>query len=47
MAAGNDRHLEEMERLGEADRRNGSYHRWLMTEHTNLLTLPAKPAGGL
>ena len=27
-----DRHLDEMERLGEADRRNGSYHRWLMTE---------------
>ena len=32
MAAGIDRHLEEMERLGEADRRNGSYRRWLMTE---------------
>ncbi len=32
MAGAVDRHLEEMERLGEADRRNGSYHRWLMTE---------------
>ncbi len=32
MASAIDRHLEEMERLGEADRRNGSYHRWLMTE---------------
>ncbi len=32
MAAGIDRHLEEMDRLGEADRRNGSYRRWLMTE---------------
>ncbi len=32
MAAGIDRHLEEMDRLREADRRNGSYRRWLMTE---------------
>ncbi len=32
MAGTVDRHLEEMERRGEADRRNGSYHRWLMTE---------------
>jgi putative transposase len=32
MAFAIDRHLEEMERLGEADRRNGSYTRWLMTE---------------
>ena len=32
MAAGIDRHLEAMDRLGEADRRNGSYRRWLMTE---------------
>ena len=32
MGAGIDRHLEEMERLGEADRRNGSYPRWLLTE---------------
>ena len=32
MAARIDRHLEEMERLGEADRRNGSYRRWLLTE---------------
>ena len=32
MAGAVDRHLEEMERLDEADRRNGSYRRWLMTE---------------
>ena len=32
MAGAVDRHLEEMEGLGEADRRNGSYRRWLMTE---------------
>ena len=32
MATEIDRHLEEMDRLGEADRRNGSYRRWLMTE---------------
>ena len=32
MVAGIDHHLEEMDRLGEADRRNGSYRRWLMTE---------------
>lgn len=32
MAGALDRHLEEMERLDEADRRNGSYRRWLMTE---------------
>lgn len=27
-----DRHLERMAVLGEADRRNGCYHRWLLTE---------------
>ncbi len=32
MAGAVDRHLEEMERLDAADRRNGSYCRWLMTE---------------
>ena len=32
MAARVDRHLEEMAERGEADRRNGSYGRWLMTE---------------
>ena len=32
MAAQIDRHLEEMAARGEADRRNGSYGRWLMTE---------------
>lgn len=32
MAAQIDRHLEEMAARGEADRRNGSYVRWLMTE---------------
>jgi len=32
MARGIDRHLEEMDRLGSADRRNGTYRRWLMTE---------------
>ena len=32
MATGIDRHLDEMERLGEADRRNGSYSRHLLTE---------------
>ena len=32
MAARNDRHLDEMAERGEADRRNGSYGRWLMTE---------------
>ena len=32
MAAGVDRHLEEMAARGAADRRNGSYPRWLMTE---------------
>ena len=32
MAARIDGHLEEMARRGEADRRNGSYGRWLMTE---------------
>ena len=32
MAARIDRHLEEMAERGEADRRNGSYGRWLMTE---------------
>ena len=32
MAGRIDRHLEEMAERGEADRRNGSYGRWLMTE---------------
>ncbi len=32
MAAGIDRHLEEMAMRDAADRRNGSYRRWLMTE---------------
>ena len=32
MAAGIDRHLAEMSARGAADRRNGSYRRWLMTE---------------
>ena len=32
MAARTDGHLEEMAERGEADRRNGSYGRWLMTE---------------
>ena len=32
MAARIDRHLEGMAERGEADRRNGSYGRWLMTE---------------
>ena len=32
MAARVDRHLEEMAERGEADRRNASYGRWLMTE---------------
>ena len=32
MVTGIDRHLDEMERLGEADRRNGSYSRHLLTE---------------
>ena len=32
MAAGVDRHLDEMAERGAADRRNGSYRRWLMTE---------------
>ncbi len=32
MASEVDRHLEEMARLGEADRRNGSYSRWLLCE---------------
>lgn len=32
MAAGIDHHLEEMAALDRADRRNGSYLRWLMTE---------------
>jgi transposase-like protein len=27
-----DRHLSEMAERGQADRRNGCYHRWLMTE---------------
>jgi putative transposase len=32
MAERIDRHLERMAELGEADRRNGCYHRWLLTE---------------
>ncbi len=32
MAAGIDHHLAEMAARGAADRRNGSYRRWLMTE---------------
>ncbi len=32
MAAGVDRHLEDMAARDEADRRNGGYRRWLMTE---------------
>ncbi|MFQ5620198.1 MAG: IS256 family transposase [Rhodospirillales bacterium] len=32
MAAGIDRHLDEMAERAVADRRNGSYRRWLMTE---------------
>jgi transposase-like protein len=32
MAAGIDRHLADMAARGAADRRNGSYRRWLMTE---------------
>lgn len=32
MAARMDRHLEGMAERGEADQRNGSYGRWLMTE---------------
>jgi putative transposase len=32
MAAGIDRHLAEISARGEADRRNGSYRRWLLTE---------------
>ncbi len=32
MAAGIDRHLAEMAERGAADRRNGRYFRWLMTE---------------
>lgn len=32
MAAGIERHLADMAERGEADRRNGSYPRWLMTE---------------
>lgn len=32
MAAGIDRHLAEIAERGAADRRNGSYRRWLMTE---------------
>ncbi|MDX1426126.1 MAG: IS256 family transposase [Kiloniellales bacterium] len=32
MAVAVDRHLDEMARLDRADRRNGSYHRWLLTE---------------
>ena len=32
MARRLDRHLEEIAARGAADRRNGSYRRWLMTE---------------
>ena len=32
MAETIDRHLERMAELGEADRRNGCYTRWLLTE---------------
>ena len=32
MALRVDRHLEEMARRGTADRRNGAYSRWLLTE---------------
>ena len=32
MASTIDRHLEDMDRLDQADRRNGTYPRWLMTE---------------
>ncbi len=32
MAVGIDTHLAEMAARGAADRRNGSYSRWLMTE---------------
>ena len=32
MASGIDRHLADMGARGEADRRNGSYRRWLLTE---------------
>ena len=32
MALRVDRHLEEMARRGRADRRNGGYSRWLLTE---------------
>ena len=32
MAAGIDRHLAEMAGRGAADRRNGTYRRWLLTE---------------
>ncbi|MDP7642606.1 MAG: IS256 family transposase [Alphaproteobacteria bacterium] len=32
MAAGIDRHLEDLAARGVADRRNGTYRRWLMTE---------------
>ncbi len=32
MAAGIDRHLADMAERGAADRRNGTYRRWLMTE---------------
>ena len=32
MAVGIDRHLAEMAERGAADRRNGTYRRWLMTE---------------
>ena len=41
IAARIDRHLEEMAEGGEADRRNGSYGRWLMTdlEETELRVL--------
>ncbi len=42
MAAGVDRHLEEMAARGAAARRNGSYRRWLMTELGEIeLSVPA------
>ena len=40
MAAGVDRHLDEMAERGAADRRNGSYRRWLMTELGEMLSVP-------
>ena len=46
MAAGVDRHLDEMAERGAADRRNGSYRRWLMTELGEIeLSVRARGAG--